>query len=192
MTVNLRNLREEQGEILSEAVPTAGGVGALGGFVHVHPILPPPHTQTPSFYPQGIQKCTTAIPVKSGDCSPSFLSVRPTFEHEYIWHFLISPSYFPQITDAIAEGWFALVSLPGSGRRVRKAAEASLHPVVFPVLHFLWLWGWGFTTLVYLYLIFLWCKKHVVTLTSTNSTPFVNEESVWEAAPTELRVEKDR
>lgn len=50
----------------------------------MYPILPPPLTQTPSFYPQGIQKRIPSIPVKSGVCSPDFLSVKPTSGHVHL------------------------------------------------------------------------------------------------------------
>lgn len=50
----------------------------------MQPILPPSLTQTPSFYLRGIQKCMPSIPVKSGVCSPDFLSVKPTSGHVHL------------------------------------------------------------------------------------------------------------
>lgn len=49
----------------------------------------------------------------------------------------IPPSYISQIPGVIVERWFVLVPLHGSGKRARKTAQASLHPIFFPVLHFL-------------------------------------------------------
>lgn len=161
----------------------------------MHPILPPSLTQTPSFYPQGIQKRIPSIPVKSGVCSPDFLSWTCTFDtflssiYPYCLLHLgaISPSCFSQITGVIEEKWFVLVPfLHSSGKRARKTA-----PAVFPVLRFLWLWGWGFSTLVYLYMLcdvknMLWTDLYTILLL------LQMKKSLWETASVELSVEEDR
>lgn len=171
----------------------------------MHPILPLPTHGHPPSTPKGFRNVQQQFLWTQRTVHLTFYQSAPllhmcTFDifsssiYSYcLLHLgVISAFYFSPIIDVIAEKRFVLVLfLHGSEKRARKTAQASLHPVVFPVLHFLWLWGWGFSTLVYLYLL---CdvKNMLWHWPLSNSTPLVNEKSVWETASTELSLEKDR
>lgn len=155
----------------------------------MHPILPlPAHRHPPStprdseiwFRMQKIQFLWSQAPAHLNFYQSGLLLNMCTFDifssssYTYCLFHLgaISPSYFSQITDVIAER-FVLVPLHGSGKRSRKKAQTSLHPAAFPVLHFLW--SWGYTCI---FISVRWCKNMLSHWPLSNSTPLVNEKSV--------------